>query len=383
MDGATPQGPPTIAEVARAAGVAKATAGRVLGGYGSPSPELQARVRAAAEALGYQPNMLARSMSTGVTRTLGVVVADISNSFFAGVVRGIADAARARGYDTVLVNTDERVDREQAAVRVLLGKQVDGLVIASAVGAPEEAPHLEAALARGIPLVAIDRSLAHLDVDAVVVDNREVTRQAVGDLVAAGHTRIAFAWGPLHPRRPAGREELLAGAGAELSTGGARLLGYLDALDAAGIGLDPALVTTGVETLEATTAALRAMLERPDPPTAVFATETDALLGALQAARALGLRVPGEVSLVGFDDSPWAAVMQPPITVVEQPVQELGEAAARRLIRRIEGFTGPAETTVLGAGGGGGGGGGAPPPRRRRPPPPTPPSPPPPAPPPP
>ncbi|SDC92817.1 transcriptional regulator, LacI family [Geodermatophilus telluris] len=349
MDRPAAQVPPTIAEVARAAGVAKATAGRVLGGYGSPSPELQARVRAAAEALGYRPNMLARSMSTGVTKTIGVVVADISNPFFAGLVRGIADAGRAAGYDTVLVNTDERVDRERAAVEVLVGKQVDGLIIASAAGAPAPAPHLRAAISRGTPVVGVDRDLPDLDADVFVIDNREITRHAVDHLIDAGHRRIAYAWGPPHPGQVRSREELLGAAGADLSTGAARLRGYVDALDAAGIDLDPRLVTTGVETVEGTEEALRVMLGSARPPSAVFATETDALLGALRALQAAGLRCPEDVSLVGFDDSPWTAVVEPPITVVQQPVQQLGEAAARRLIQRIDGFDAAAERTVLSA----------------------------------
>ncbi|NKY08421.1 LacI family transcriptional regulator, partial [Cellulomonas hominis] len=173
MSGASPTRV-TVTDVARAAGVARATAARVLGGYGSVHAGLQERVREAAAALGYQPNTLARSMATGVTHTIGVVVADIGNPFFAGVVRGIADSARAAGYDTIVVNTDESAVREQDAVRVLLGKQIDGLVVASAVGAADDPAHLRAAVERGVPVVAVDRELPALDVDAVVIDNHDI-----------------------------------------------------------------------------------------------------------------------------------------------------------------------------------------------------------------
>lgn len=337
----------TISDVAKAAGVARATAARVLGGYGSVHPGLQDRVREAAEALGYRPNTLARSMATGVTHTIGAVVADIGNPFFAGVARGIADGARASGYDTIVVNTDERTDREEDAVRVLLGKQVDGLVVASAVSAGGDPAHLRDAVARGVPVVAVDRELRTLDVDTVVIDNREVARQAVEHLVAAGHRRIALAWGPVLPKPPRTVATLLAASDRDLSTSGARLLGWLDAITAAGIEVDPALAMTGSQTIDGVRRFVSRHLTAPTPATAVFATETDAVLGTLAAVRDLGLRVPDDLSVVGFDDSPWATVTTPALTMVEQPVRELGRTAATRLIQRIEGHEGPPRRRAL------------------------------------
>lgn len=346
MSGASPSRV-TISDVAREAGVARATAARVLGGYGSVHAGLQEKVRAAAEALGYQANTLARSMSTGVTHTIGVVVADIGNPFFAGVVRGIADGARASGYDTVVVNTDERRDREQDAVRVLLGKQVDGLVVASAFGRSEAPEHLRDAIARGVPVVAVDREVPGVDVDAVVIDNREVTRQAVGHLIEAGHRRVALAWGPLLPRPATSLARLLAASERDLSTSGARLLGWRDALDDAGLPADPALVMTGSQTVDGVRRFVTRQLTAPEPATAVFATETDAVLGTLAAARELGRAVPGELSLIGFDDSRWATVTTPALTMIEQPVRQLGQTAVTCLVQRIEGRTGAGRVRAL------------------------------------
>lgn len=338
----------TVTDVARAAGVARATAARVLGGYGSVHAGLQERVREAAAALGYQPNTLARSMATGVTHTIGVVVADIGNPFFAGVVRGIADSARAAGYDTIVVNTDESADREEDAVRVLLGKQIDGLVVASAVGAADDPAHLRAAVERGVPVVAVDRELPALDVDAVVIDNHDIAAAAVWHLAAAGHRRVALAWGPALPHRPRSLRTLLDASGRDLPTSGARLQGWADALTEAGHEPDPALVMTGSQTIEGVRRFVTRQLQADDPATAVFATETDAVLGTLAAARDLGLRIPEDLSVVGFDDSPWATVTVPALTMVEQPVRQLGQTAAARLVQRIEGRgAGAARTRAL------------------------------------
>jgi len=329
--------PPTISEVAAAAGVGRATAARTLGGYGYVSPELRERVLAAAEDLGYRANALARSMSTGITHTLGVIVADIGNPFFAGVVRGISDTSRERGFDTIVLSTHESLDEEIAAMNVLIDKRVDGVIVASAAVERADVAHLTAAMEHGIPVVLVDREVTHLDLDAVVIDNREAAREAVDALIRAGHTRIGFVWGPTTDSRPATRRELLAAAATSLWTDAERLRGYLDALDDAGIPFDPDLVMVGVKTEGRAVDEVARMLALPDRPTAVFCTETDAMTGSLRAIRAAGLTYPADVSLIGFDDSSWAAVMDPPLTMIAQPMHELGETAAATLLALIDG----------------------------------------------
>lgn len=326
----------TLSEVARRAGVGRSSAARVLGGYGSVSAYTRERVLAAAAELGYEPNELARSMSTGVTMTIGVVVADIANPFFAGLLRGIADTARASGYGTLLVNTDEDPVREDEAIRLLVGKQVDGIVVAPAGGAQAAGEALRAAHARGIPIVQVDRTLHGLDTDAVVMDNRDAARESTEHLLALGHRRIGLAWGPsLDHVGPADVEELRRRAvTTEISSVGERFLGYLEALEAAGVPLDPDLIMTGEQTPAGVRAFVRDTLRR-DPPTAIIATELDAVVGVLGELDDHGLRVPDDVSLIGFDASAWAEVFHPPITTVVQPVAELGARAAERLIARI------------------------------------------------
>ncbi|WP_104167746.1 LacI family DNA-binding transcriptional regulator [Arthrobacter sp. SX1312] len=332
-----PTSSPTISEVAAAAGVGRATVARSLGGYGSVSEPTRAHVLAVAARLGYRANTLARSMTTGVTKTLGVVLADIANPFFAGVLRGLSDTAKREGYDLLVLSTNEKLAEEQAAVGLLLDKQVDGLVIASAATAGDDLSHLLVARERNTPLVLIDRLVSGFDADSVVINNREAAREAVTTMIDAGHTRIGFVWGPVtvQPAEDLGTmRSVIAGA---LWSDGERLSGYLDALLEAGIEFDTSLVTHVLKTEGQAARAVSGMLALAQPPTAFFTTETDATVGTLRALRTRGLRYPDDVSLLGFDDTPWAAVMDPPLTMVAQPMQEVGARAAAIVIGRIKG----------------------------------------------
>lgn len=339
--------PPTISEVAKEAGVGRATAARTLGNYGYVSAELRERVLAAAEKLGYRANSLARSMSTGVSHTFGVIVADIANPFFAGVIGGIATTSRSRGFDTLVLSTGESLELERDAVGLLIDKRVDGIIIASAAVTADQTEHIRDAQQRDIPIVLVDRIIEHLPTDAVVIDNREAARAAVRLLLDAGHERIGFVWGPELPQPVSTRRELEAAAAATLWTDGERLRGYLDALDDGGIVVDPTLISSDEKTEAGALRSARAMLSTPNPPTAIFTTETDAMTGTIRAMRELSLDFPGDVSLVGFDDASWAAIMDPPLTMVEQPMTQLGVVAAERLLARIDGDTEPARVLTL------------------------------------
>ena len=333
----TPGPRPTITEVARLAGVGRSSAARALGGYGSVSESTRDRVLAAARELGYETNELARSMSTGETRTIGVVLADIANPFFAGVLRGITEVCAAEGFDTIVVNTDEDVEREQAAVRLMLAKQVDGIVVSPTGGADADADHLEAAISRGVPVVQLDRTLSRLPGPAVVLDNREAAFAATQELLSAGHRRIALAWGPRSEVPADTVASLQTAAQADLSTTRERLLGYLRALADAGLPADPLLVMTGDQTVDGVARFTREVLSAEQPPTAVVLTETDAALGVLQVLREQSLQSPRDLSLVGFDDAPWVQYLDPPLTVLSQPVEELGERSAQELLALMRG----------------------------------------------
>lgn len=319
---------PTIQEVAAQAGVSVSTAARAIGDYGSVSPIVRERVAAAAATLGYRRNSLARSMITGTTHTLGLVVADIENPFFARAARGVADVAHRAGYEVLLVNSDEDPATERAAVRILGEKQVDGLIIAPA--SADVATHLAEIASRGTHVVLIDRVLPGLSADAVVVDNELASRRAIEHLTRLGHHRIALvtSQGLIH-------------------TNQARLAGYLQGLEAGGIAPADELIRMAEYTRAGAVRETEVVLGLPDPATAVFTTDNLMSIGAFEGAQRVGRAVPAEVSLVGFDDLEWTTIVRPPLTVVAQPVYELGAAAAERLLERLAGDDGPPRTVTL------------------------------------
>lgn len=331
----------TVGDVAALAGVSSATAARALGGYGTVSPRTRDRVADAAHALGYRANGIARSMVTGQTSTLGLVVADIENPFFAAVTRGFSDIARSADYDVMVVNTDEDPARERAALGVLVGHRVDGVALSPA--SSREAGHLHMHVASGQPLVLLDRGVRGLRADVVGIDNRAAARRAVEHLVAAGHRRIAMLAGAGSGGRPLPAE----GVPPALMTGLERIRGYRDALSTAGLdGLPDYLRVTHFRS-SAARAAIRELLALPVPPTAVFCSDSLLSLGVLAGAADSGAVIPVDLSLVAFDDADWMDVVTPAVTVMDQPAYDIGAAAADRLLRRVAGETARPRRVVL------------------------------------
>jgi LacI family transcriptional regulator len=320
----------TVQDVAREAGVSKATAARVLGNYGTASPKVREKVFAAAQGLGYQANELARSMTTGRSGTIGVVVGDIENPYFGQAVRGISDVARAAEFDVILANSGEDVKKEQAAVRVLLGKRVDGLIVTPAHMA--ETQHLQEVLWSGRPLVLLDRSIPHLDVDAVVTDDRAAAVAATRILTEAGHRRIAYVSAtasddPIYK----GPQQIC------LSTVMDRIEGFLEATAQAGISGSAQYIRLGATRHGASSKIIADLLALPDRPTAILASDNVVALEVFKTIRALGMSIPDDLSLIAFHDADWTSVTSPPITVISQPVYDLGMQSARILIKRITG----------------------------------------------
>jgi LacI family transcriptional regulator len=331
----------TIADVAKVAGVGFATAARTLGSYGSVSPEVRERVLLTAATLGYHPNRLARGMATGTSRTLGVVVADIENQFFARVVRGISDVARAAGFEVVLVNSDEKVDDERAAVRMLAEKQVDGIIVAPA--AVDDFGHLSELRDSGMPIVLLDRNIPQLAADAVIIDGIQAAEAATDHLVALGHRRIAVVTDvPSETPLP---DDFCPPV--SVATAGARLAGFLRALHRAGIPVDERMVRRASPTIAGARSEAHALMDLPSPPTAIFTTDNVMTLGAFEGLQDRAIRIPDDVSFFGFDDLDWTRIVHPPLSVVSQPVHELGEVAAQTLLARIEGRVSPIQVWVL------------------------------------
>jgi LacI family transcriptional regulator len=328
----------TVSDVARAARVSKATAARALGSYGAVSDDVRGRVQDAAEMLGYRPNALAKSMNTGKSNTIGVIIGDIENPFFAQATRGVSDVVRAAGFDLILSNSDEEAEAESAAIDVLLDKRVDGFIVSPA--SSFETQSLQTVRSAGRPIVLLDRSNEALGADTVIADNRFGAVAATRMLVAAGHRRIAFISTIAHDG------SFLAGQTVGSSSVADRIAGFTDTLAEAGVPDPERFVRLnarrdGIDTLT------RQALEGFEPVTAFLASDSLVGLAILRTIRDLGLSIPTDVSLIVFDDADWTSITTPPITVVAQPIYELGAEAARMLLARIAGAPAGWKRTVL------------------------------------
>ncbi len=305
----------TIRDVAQQAQVSVTTVSHVINGTRFVSEEAKARVQAAIAALNYVPSAVARSLKSNRTHTVGMMIPNNSNPYFAEIIRGIEDACFAAGFNVILCNSDDDPHKQAAYVRVLSEKQVDGLIVLSSGGDPELLDTLRTA---NMPLVVVDREIDDLAADLVEVNHEAGGRLATEHLVGLGHTRIACIAGPT-----------------ELSSARQRVQGYRRALEAAGLPFDASRVVSRAFTPEGGHEAMSALLALPERPTAVFASNDLMAVGAICAAAQAGLRVPQDVSVIGFDDIALAAYINPPLTTIAQPKQQTGELAARLLMQRI------------------------------------------------
>ncbi len=290
-----------------------ATASRALnpGTRSLVSPTTAQRVLQAAKDLDYRPNPIARSLRTARTHTVGIVIPDLTNPLVPRMVHGVADVLSPAGYDAWIVNTDNDPDRERSQVESLQAKQVDGLIVATA---RLDSQWFEELYDEGTHIVFATRRSGSGRIPSVTADNASGIALAVDHLVSLGHTRIAHV---------AGRPDLWSSR--------ARLDGYRAALDAAGVDADRDLVVTGSFDYRSGFEAMRRWVEGGSPPTAVFAASDQMALGVYEALRQAGLRVPDDVSVVGFDDLQEAQWSSPPLTTVRQPLYEMGRTAVRTL----------------------------------------------------
>lgn len=317
----------TMKQVAALAGVSLATVSRVVNADPSVNAELADRVREAVGALGYRHNVSASALrrADGMSASIGVVVEDIANPFFAAVHRGIENVARERGVLTFAGSSDELPARERQLAEAFGARGVDGLVIA-----PAGTDHgfLLRDRAAGMAIVFVDRPGRFIDADAVLTDNAGGAALAVSHLAAAGHERIGFLGD-----RPA------------LYTAGERLRGFREALERHDLPADPALVRHTLDRAADAYDTTRDLLLGPAPPTAVFTSQNLITIDAVRAIHDLGLQ--HRVALVGFDDVALADVVEPGLTVVAQDPHGLGRAAAELLFARLDGFDGPSQEIVL------------------------------------
>ncbi|MBX6763395.1 MAG: LacI family DNA-binding transcriptional regulator [Rubrobacteraceae bacterium] len=314
----------TLRDVAREAGVSIKTVSRVINGEREVNPKTAARVSEVANRLGYRPNELARSLKGRRTRTIGLMIADISNPFYAALARAVEEVARSRGYAMILCASSEDPEIEREYVEVLSGRRVDGLLL---VPAPGDGDHLREEQEAGLPIVAIDRPAESLRTDVVMVQNAAGTRKAIEHLISHGHRRIAF-----------------IGDDKRLHTTRKRLQGYLEATKAAGL---QDIYRLGCGTAPAAEDAVLELLGAPESPTAIFAGNNLITVGVLEAISHARLHIPHDIALAGFDDFPLASALHPHLTLVRQPVEELGRRAAELLFDRLEGKGSPSPSRIV------------------------------------
>lgn len=329
----------TIIDVARAAGVSKSAAARVLAQNGSASDVTRKKVLEAAEGLGYRPNQLARAMKSGATNTIGIVVPDVALPFFSAVLRGSTDTARAAGFEVLVSNTDNDADIEARSLELLAEQRVDGIVIAP-VFQPEPTALLRLA-GEGMPIVLLDRRMPGLEeLPLVSVDHVDATERAIDALLRDGHRRIALVTAAPQVNSTLDAFALRRGEDADVSMlrpSAQRLVGYLRALTRAGVDIDDELIiSTGYVTGESQNAVEEFLADHPDV-TAIHATDTVLSSGTYRGIRSQGLSLPDDLSFIGFDDQDWTTMVEPAVSVIEQPRQRLGATATTTLVGIIRG----------------------------------------------
>ncbi len=325
-----PDHPATLRDVAAVAGVHPATASRAL----NPetrllvSEETAGRVTAAAAALGYRPNPVARSLRTRRSHSVGVLIPDLNNPIFPPIVRGLEDKLAAAGYVALLGNTDADASRERRLFEQMRARHVDGFVLATAT---LHDPLLTEAAAAELPVVLMNRLAHDYSFPSVSVDNEQGSRMTVTHLARLGHTRIAHIAGPQ-----------------EASTGVGRLRGFRDGMASHGLEVDEDLIAyAGKYTVEEGARCGRELLAGHSDITAVAAANDMLAVGCYAALEEAGRQCPDEISVVGFNDMPFIDRLRPPLTSVRFPHYQLGTEAAQLLLERINGGGGPVKVLYL------------------------------------
>lgn len=306
----------TIRDIAKAAGVSVASVSAALNNRGRLSEETRRRIWEAAEALGYAPNMAARSLRTGSTKLIGMVVGNITNPFSAGLVRTVEREAIAHGFSVIVANADGEDARVPGILDHLRGNNVAGMIVAPMGPEAELARRMHAP---GFPpVVTIDHRMPALARDFIGMDNQAAMRMIVDYLLRLGHRRVALISGRV------GRW-----------TADERHRGFVAAMAEAGLEVDPSLVLRSGYEGESAYAATASLLTRRDRPSAIIAANNVTALGALQSCIDLGFQCPRDVSLAGIDDVPWSGLVRPRLSVAAQPREEMALLAIDWLLERI------------------------------------------------
>jgi len=307
---------PTIKDVANLAGVHPSTVSRVINDDSRISEKTKNKVLLIIKKLRYTPNAIARGLKTKRTHTLGMLIPDITNPFFAEIARGVEDAASKNNFNVILCNTDDKLKKERTYLEILRGKRVDGLILGTAHIKDKSILELEK---NNFPYILISRNIEGLDKNCVIVDDEVGGIMATEYLIKLGHRRIAHITGPLKTRSALNR-----------------LKGYKLVLKKHRIEYKDELVGEGDFRIKGGYQVMKRFLKLTEPPTAIFAANDLLALGTMQVIQKKNFQVPEDFSVIGFNDIKLASFVYPPLTTIRQPMLEMGALAVKMLIKIIE-----------------------------------------------
>lgn len=305
----------TMKDIARRTGLGLATISSYFNG-GNVREKNRIKIEEAIEELHYEVNEVARGLKTNATRTIGVVIPELNNTFCAEIITGMEDVLRSHGYATIVCDcrTDKKLERE--AVEFLIRRRVDGIIN---MPVDEEGNHLKRFQKTGKPIVLIDRKLQGIDCDSVLVDNKKAAEDAVRYFIERGHQNIGIIGGP-----------------EEVFTAQERMAGYYKALESAGILVNESLIWHGDYTIQGGVRGLEELVQNNPEMTAVFVTNYEMTMGAMIGVNELGIRIPEQLSMIGFDNLQFARACNPKLTIVAQPTDGIAKEVAKVMLDRLE-----------------------------------------------
>lgn len=321
----------TMKDIAQKTGLGLATISKYMNG-GNVLEKNRIAIESAIEELDYTVNEFARGLKTNRSKTVGVVIPQLNNIFMTSIITSVEDVLRRHGYGILVTDTGKDAEREEEAIRFLLRKKVDGLFI---IATSKEVKVLDMVLKNQIPVVVVDRKIERLEgtADMVLVENFQAAKKTVQYLIDMGHRKIGILIGSR-----------------ETYTSRRRMDGYREALMENGIPIRESWIATADFTVQGGYESTKRLLKEKEPITALFATNYEMTLGALLALNEKGISIPEQISLIGFDNPDLAKAMRPKLTLVSQPIEEIGKSAAKLLLERMEGReTGSGKTIVLSA----------------------------------
>lgn len=305
----------TMKDIARRTGLGLATISSYFNG-GNVREKNRIKIEEAIEELHYEVNEVARGLKTNATRTIGVVIPELNNTFCAEIITGMEDVLRSHGYATIVCDcrTDKKLERE--AVEFLTRRRVDGIIN---MPVDEEGNHLKRFQKTGKPIVLIDRKIQGINCDSVLVDNKKAAEDAVRYFIERGHRNIGIIGGP-----------------EEVFTAQERMAGYYKALESAGIPVSESLIWHGDYTIQGGVRGLEELVQNNPEMTAVFVTNYEMTMGAMIGVNELGIRIPEQLSMIGFDNLQFARACNPKLTIVAQPTDGIAKEVAKVMLDRLE-----------------------------------------------